>query len=207
MIRYILIIVPFLCLHVFAQEQKMSTAEIKTFRQQVEQETKTLKSIRTDFIQKKHMSFLSNDIESKGKMYLNAKGTLKWEYTSPNQYSVIFKDNVILINDDGDKSSVNTDQKMFKKINHLISGSLSGRLFDDKEFDISYFKSNNYIIAKLLPNDKTLKKYIQKVHLYFPKNKGTVAKVKMVEPSGDFTYISFKNKELNVNIDPHIFSH
>ncbi len=205
--KTILLIAPFLCLHVFAQEQKLSTEEIKAFRQQVEKETKTLKSIRTDFVQKKHMSFLSNDIESKGKMYLNGEGTLKWEYTSPNQYSVIFKDNIILINDNGKKSAVNTDQKMFKKINHLISGSLSGRLFDDKEFNISYFKSGNFIVVKLLPNDKTLRKYIQKVQLYFPKNNGTVAKVKMVEPSGDFTFISFKNKELNVKIDPLIFSH
>ena len=207
MIKTILWIVPFICLNVIAQEQKLSTEEIKSFRQQVEKETKTLKSIRTDFVQKKHMSFLSNDIESKGKMYLNAAGVLKWEYTSPNKYSVIFKDNVILINDNGKKNTVSTDQKMFKKINHLISGSLSGRLFDDKEFSISYFKSGNYIVVKLLPNDKTLKKYIQKVHLYFPKNKGTVAKVKMVEPSGDYTFIVFKNKELNVKIDPRIFSH
>lgn len=203
--KYILLIVPFLCLNVFAQEQKLNNEEIKTFKQRVEKETKSLTSIRTDFVQKKHMSFLSNDIESKGKMYLNSKGALKWEYISPNRYSVIFKDDVIYINDDGDKSSVSANQEMFKKINHLISGSLSGKLFDDKDFEISYFKDKDDIIVKLLPIDKTLKKYIQKVNLYFPKDAKTVSQVKMIEPSGDYTFISFKNKELNVQIDPRIF--
>ena len=207
MIKYILLFIPFLCLNGFAQEVKLNNDEIKTFKQRIEKETKSLTSMRTDFIQTKHMSFLSNDIESKGKMYLNSNGVLKWEYTSPNLYSVLFKNNVIYINDNGNKSSVNADQEMFKKINHLIVGSISGQLFDDKEFDISYFKEGDNTIVKLLPKDKTLKKYIQKVSLYFPNNSKTVSRVKLIEPSGDYTFISFKNKELNVQIDPRIFNH
>src|SRR5690554_1412304 len=207
MIKYLMLIFSVLSFNVFAQEVKLTAQELKSFKERVEKETASLNTLRTDFEQSKHMAFLSNDIQSLGKMYLNADGALKWEYTSPNVYSVIFKNNTILINDNGKKSTVSGEQDMFKKINHLISGSVSGKLFDDKEFNISYYKSGKNILVKLIPNNKTLKKYISEVNLYFPQQDATVSKVKLIEPSGDFTLITFINKELNVQIDPSIFNH
>ncbi|WP_299205653.1 LolA family protein [Brumimicrobium sp.] len=207
MMKYIVLFCTLFTFSLLAQETKLTAQELSAFKQRVEQETKSLKSIRTDFEQSKHMAFLSNDIQSKGKMYLRSDGSLKWEYTSPNVYSVIFKNNSILINDNGKKSTVSGEQDMFKKINHLISGSVSGKLFDDKEFNISYYKSGKNILVKLIPNNKTLKKYISEVNLYFPQQDATVSKVKLIEPSGDFTLITFINKELNVQIDPSIFNH
>ena len=64
-----------LCMNftVFAQEQKMSATEISSFKTAVDKETKTIKSLKTDFIQYKHLSFLSKDIETSGKMYLKSK--------------------------------------------------------------------------------------------------------------------------------------
>jgi len=190
----------------FAQGTKLSEAEVSTFKKRIENGTKSLKSIRTNFTQKKQMAFLNNEIESTGKMFLQADGKLKWEYVTPNKYNVIFKNNTILINDNGKKKTVSGGQDVFKKINHLIAGSVSGKLFNDKEFVISYFKSGNEIIAKLLPNDAQMKKYIKEVNLFFPNNDATVSKVKLIEPSGDFTFITFVNKELNVQLDPSIFN-
>lgn len=207
MTKYIFILLSFITFIARAQETPLTSKELKSFKEKVSKETQALKSMKTDFEQNKHLAFLSNDIQSKGKMYLNAEGLLKWEYTSPNVYSVIFKNNSILINDNGKKSEVSGDQDMFKKINHLISGSVSGKLFDDKEFNISYLKSGSDILVKLIPNSKTLKKYIGEVNLYFPKSEATVSKVKLIEPSGDYTLITFINKELNAKIDPRIFSH
>jgi outer membrane lipoprotein carrier protein len=205
--KYFFIVFSLFTFSVYSQETQLTSQELKTFKEKVEKETKSLRTLQTDFEQNKHMAFLSNDIQSKGKMYLKSDGDLKWEYTSPNKYSVIFQNNSILINDNGKKSTVSGEQDMFKKINHLIAGSVSGKLFDDKEFDINYFKSGNDILVKLIPNSKTLKKYIGEVNLYFPQKDATVSKVKLIEPSGDYTLITFINKELNVEIDPRIFNH
>jgi outer membrane lipoprotein carrier protein len=205
--KFLFILFSLLTLNAFTQETRLTAQELDAFKGRVEKQTQSLRSIRTDFEQSKHMAFLSNDIQSKGRMYLNGDGALKWEYTAPNVYSVIFENNSILINDNGKKTTVNGEQDMFKKINHLIAGSLSGKLFDDKEFTINYFKSGNNILVKLIPNSKTLQKYISEVYLYFPQKDATVSKVKLIEPSGDYTLITFLNKELNVQIDPHIFNH
>lgn len=207
MMKYITILFTLFQFISFAQESELSSSEATRFRTMVEDGTKNLKSIKTDFVQKKHMEFLTNDIESKGKMYLNAEGMLKWQYTEPNKYSIIFKNNKIFINDDGKKSTVDGDQKMFQKISKLISGSVKGDLFDDDEFTIRYFKKDDNVLVKLTPKNKEMKKYISKVVLTFPKNDPTVSQVKLVEPSGDYTLITFKNKQLNVPIDKSVFSH
>lgn len=190
-----------------AQEQKMTAAEIAAFKSTVEKETKNIKSLKTDFIQYKHLDFLAKDIESSGEMYFKAPNLLNWKYTKPYQYSILFKDNKVHINDQGNKSTVNVgNSKMFEKINKLIIGTVSGNMFDEKEFNIAYYKTKDFNIAKLTPKTETIKKYIKQVDLYFPINETVVSQVKMTEPSNDYTRIVFKNKTINVKIDDAVFS-
>nr|WP_294934977.1 outer membrane lipoprotein carrier protein LolA [uncultured Flavobacterium sp.] len=191
---------------VFAQEQKMSASEIATFKASVEKETKTIKSLKTDFIQYKHLDFLAKDIETSGKMSFKQPNLLNWQYTKPYQYSIVFKNNKVHINDQGKKSTVDANGKMFEKINKLIVGSVSGNMFDDNEFSIAYFKTKDTYIAKLTPKTATIKKYIKQVDLYFPMNDATVSQVKLIEPSGDFTRIVFKNKQINAKVDDSVFT-
>lgn len=198
----------FLCsLTVFSQEQKMTSAEIATFKATIEKESKTIKSIKTDFVQYKHMDFLSKDIETSGKMSFKAPNLLNWQYTKPYQYSIVFKNNKVYINDQGKKNTIDAaGSKMFEKINKMIVGSVSGNMFDDKEFSVSYYKSKEFFIAKLTPRTKEITKFIKQIDLYFPLSEGTVAQVKLIEPSGDFTKIVFKNKLINAKIDDSAFS-
>ncbi|MCG2610956.1 outer membrane lipoprotein carrier protein LolA [Flavobacterium sp. SM15] len=193
-------------LSLFAQEQKLTSAEINEFKSSVEKETKNIKSLKTDFVQYKHMDFLSKDIETSGKMAFKAPNLLNWQYTKPYQYSIVFKNNKIYINDQGNKSTVDAKSKMFEKINKLIVGSVSGNMFDDNEFAITYFKTKDVYIAKLAPKTATVKKYIKQVDLYFPMNDPTVSQVKLIEPSGDYTRIVFKNKQINAKVDDSVFN-
>lgn len=203
-IRFLSFLISLVAYCSFAQEQKLTATEVLAFKTNVEKENKSIKSIKTDFIQYKHMDFLAKDIESSGKMYFKLPNLLNWQYTKPYQYSIVFKNNKVYINDQGKKSTV--DGKMFEKINKLIIGSVSGNMFDDKEFVIQYFKSKEYYITKLTPKVSSVKKYIQQIELSFPKEDLTVAQVKLIEPSGDFTKIIFKNKQINAKFDDAVFS-
>lgn len=190
-----------------AQEQKMSAAEITSFKNAVNATAKNTKTLTTDFVQYKHMDFLSKDIETSGKMSFKSPGMLLWQYTKPYQYSVVFKNNKIAINDAGKKSAMDMgSSKMFNKLNKLIVGSVNGDMFDENEFTISFFKTTVYNITKLMPKDATLKKYIKQMELYFDKKGNMVSQVKMTEPSNDYTTIVFKNKVTNAQIADSVFS-
>ena len=190
----------------FAQEQKMTAAEITAFKQDVNVVSKKIKTLTTDFIQYKHMDFLSKDIETSGKMIFKEPNLLQWQYKKPYNYSIVFKNGKILINDEGKKSAVDIgNSKIFGRINKLIVGSVSGNMFDDKEFSISYFKSKGQNLAKFVPKDATLKKYIKQIELSFDKE-ATVVQVKLLESSDDYTRIVFKNKVINAKIDDSVFT-
>src|SRR6187402_37461 len=153
-----------------AQEQKMTEAEIAAFKQSVNAVSKKIKSLSTDFVQYKHMDFLAKDIETSGKMFFKEPNALLWQYKKPYNYTIVFKSGKILINDEGKKSAMDVgSSKIFAKVNKLIVGSVSGDLFDEKEFTISYFKNKDQNLAKFVPKDVTLKKYIKQIELTFDK--------------------------------------
>ncbi|WP_166921474.1 outer membrane lipoprotein carrier protein LolA [Flavobacterium poyangense] len=204
---YLFLLLLNICNTAFAQEQKMTDSEIVSFKQDVNVVSKKIKTLTTDFVQYKHLDFLSKDIETSGKMSFKEPALLQWQYKKPYNYSIVFKNGKILINDEGKKSAVDIgNSKIFGRINKLIIGSVSGNMFDDKEFAISYFKSKGQNIAKFIPKDATLKKYIKQIELTFDKEEATVVQVKLLESSEDYTRIVLKNKVINAKIDDSIFT-
>lgn len=206
-IYYILLFVAFCNVSLWAQDQKMSESEVVSFKQSVAVVAKKIKTLSTDFVQYKHLDFLSKDIETSGKMYFKEPSTLQWQYKKPYNYSIVFKNGKILINDEGKKSAMDVgSSKIFGKINKLIVGSVSGNMFDDKEFSISYFKNKTNNITKFIPKDAALKKYIKQIELTFDKEDATVVQVKLLESSEDYTRIVLKNKTINAKIDDSVFN-
>ncbi|KQK26795.1 LolA family protein [Chryseobacterium aquaticum] len=191
---------------VFAQNTAMTSNESKAFVTKISSESQQIKTLQSDFVQTKKMDFLDKNIVTSGKMSLKSPNTLSWKYTKPYQYSIIFKENKIFINDQGKKSSVDAKSKTFEKINKLIVGSSNGKMFSDPEFVVRYFKNDSYNIAKFIPKSAQLLKYIKQIELQFPKNQSTVSQVIMTEASGDTTNIVFKNTKINAPIPDSEFS-
>ena len=203
----IAVILCFCNLSLLAQEQKMTETEIVSFKKTVKEVATKIKSLSTDFVQYKHLDFLSKDIETSGKMAFKEPNMLQWQYKKPYNYSIVFKNGKIFIDDEGKKSAMDvSSSKIFGKINKLIVGSVSGDMFDDKEFSISYFKNRTNNITKFIPKDAALKKYIKQIELTFDKDDATVIQVKLLESSEDYTRIVLKNKILNAKIDNSIFN-
>ncbi|WP_299254177.1 outer membrane lipoprotein carrier protein LolA [uncultured Aquimarina sp.] len=191
-----------------AQEVALSKLEMDTFKNAVSISAKQSKTIVNTFTQIKHIDFLSNDIESSGDLYFKSPNVIKWSYTKPYEYSVIFKDKKLFINDAGKKSDINlASNKVFKKLNDLIAKSVSGDMLDDTQFSINVFKNNDQYIAKLSPKDQTLKSMFKQIVLNFESKKYLVSSVKLIEPSGDYTLIKFQNTSVNKTIPDAIFAH
>jgi outer membrane lipoprotein-sorting protein len=203
----IVFLTSFYAVSAVAQDQKMSESEIAAFKLSVGAVSKKIKTLTTNFVQYKHMDFLEKDIETSGKMSFKEPNVLLWQYKKPYSYSIVFKNGKINIDDAGKKSSMDANSsKIFGKINKLIVGSVSGNMFDDKEFTISYFKTKANNVARFIPKDAVLKKYIKQIELTFDKEDGTVVQVKLMESADDYTRIVLKDKVINAKIDDSIFN-
>ncbi|WP_245169107.1 LolA family protein [Marnyiella aurantia] len=192
---------------VFTSAQtKMNAAEIRQFTNLVSAESKKTKTLQANFVQTKKMDFLNKDLVTSGQMALQAPGMLSWKYTKPYQYSVIFKNGKMHINDQGKKSTFDAKSRNFEKLNKLIIGSANGNLLNDPDFTVSYFKNSSGNIARFIPKSAQLLKYIRQVDLHFASNQSVVSQVNMLEASGDTTTIVFKNTKVNAPVPASVFS-
>ncbi len=202
-----LVLLLFIGVALNAQTRPMNEVEAKKLKALVKTQADATQTISSDFIQYKHLDFLSNDIQSVGKLSFKVPNLIKWEYIKPFAYSVLFKNETLYINNEGDKNNVDIgSNKLFKQLNTLIANSIKGDMFDSNEFDISYFKKDGQSEVHFAPKDADFAEFIKTFHITFNK-KGEVAEVKMVEPSGDYTQIIFSNREVNKTLPDAVFDH
>ncbi|SDB60996.1 Outer membrane lipoprotein-sorting protein [Flavobacteriaceae bacterium MAR_2010_188] len=189
----------------FAQQQ-LSASEQKSFTEKVKISAEETRSIISDFVQDKHISVLSDVVKSEGKMVLLMPDKIRWEYLTPTSNIAIFSGNKLYVNDDGKKNEFDLDgNKIFKSFNSLIINSIKGDMFDENQFEITYFdKSENYMV-RFIPKEKRLKKLISAFELKFDKVSAVVEEVKLIESANDFTTIRFLNRKTNVEVKPSEF--
>ncbi len=187
----------FFAVGTLSAQTKMTPAEANTLKALVKRQADATNTITSNFTQYKHLDFLSDDIESNGKLAFKTPDLVKWEYVTPFSYSIIFKNQTLYINDDGNKSNMDVGgNKIFTQLNQLITASIRGDLFDDDQFDISYFKKDDNSMVDLTPKDAQFAEFIKAFHMTFNKT-GEVVEVKMIEPSDDYTQIVFSGRKTN----------
>lgn len=189
-----------------AQTRQMTSSEISAFQQTLKKSVQ-VRTLSADFVQYKHMNFIKQPITSSGKIYLKQPDRLSWSYTAPFQYRMVFRDNKIFIDDQGKKKSMDIgNSKQFEKISRLVSSSMRGGGYDEKEFTVSYLKKGDANMLKLSPKLQDIKKYIKEIVLVFSDKDTQVEEVTLVEPSNDYTRFILKNRKVNGQINESVFN-
>lgn len=190
---------------VFGQD-KLSDSERKIFKQNVLKAAHNTHSIQSDFSQTKHLSVLDNAILSEGVLVFKAPNLVKWEYTKPYKNIAVFKNDKLLVNNEGKKEDIDlSSNRLFRSLNSLIVSSIKGDMFDESQFEMSFFKFPKGYLVKFIPKDKRMKKLVAAFELKFDSDSSQVMEVKLIEPNEDYTLIVFKNKQLNGNIADVVF--
>jgi outer membrane lipoprotein-sorting protein len=172
------------------------------FKSELNEKNKSLVSIESAFIQEKKMDILRDKIISKGSFYFKKPGKLRWEYTEPFPYLMIINNNKVLIRDEKKQTKYDLNSnKMFKEINNVMIGSVQGNLFtDEASYKSVFYENEKFYMVEMTPLTKILKEYLKTVSIYFDKKDLTVSSLKMTEPSGDYSIITFTGKKLNADI-------
>ncbi|MBI9053443.1 MAG: outer membrane lipoprotein carrier protein LolA [Bacteroidales bacterium] len=170
--------------------------------------SKNTNSIQSTFIQEKHLSFLTENIISKGEFYFQSPNKLRWEYSEPFNYIIVFNDKNILIKDENKLSTFDTESnKMFSEINNMMIGSIKGSLFTDSErFKVKYLENSSQYLLELDPKLPEMKSMIKTIEIYIDKSDISVSSIKMIESSDDYTSIKFVNRKMNQQIDNSKFN-
>lgn len=185
---------------VHAQEKGFKPVDIsENIKVKLNELTANTKTIQSDFVQEKRLSFLSENIISKGKFAFKNPNLLRWEYADPINYIIVFNNKNILIYDDGKISTFDTQSnRMFSEINNMMVGTIQGSLFNDTErFNVKYFESEKQYLLELEPKMPEMKSMLKTIKIFIDKTDSSVASIKMIETSDDYTKIDFVNRKLN----------
>lgn len=168
------------------------------------QKTSTIKS---DFVQEKELSMLSEKIVSKGKFWFKRENAVRMEYLQPFQYLMIINDGKIYIKDSQKENKISAkSNKLFEQINKIMLDCVNGSALSNTDFTTRIFESGDAYLAELTPVNKTLKTLFQNINLQISKKEYAVTKIEMHEPSGDNTTIHYINREMNVSLSDALFA-
>jgi len=184
-------------------QQPLTVSEIASLKEKMATSAKNLQSLESSFTQTKQLSYLEKAAVSSGKLYFKPPRKIRWEYTSPTPYTVIFNDDKMYTRNEAGKTS-QTDlsaNKRFNALNGLLTETAqNGNFFDENRFTIAYYKNGQGYAAVLIPKEKALNKYIRQIELAIDGTSFLVQQVKIVDPSSDYMQLDFANQRKNAPI-------
>lgn len=164
-------------------------------------------TIKSDFVQEKELSLLSEKIVSKGKFWFRRENAVRMEYTHPFQYLMIINGSKIYIKDSQKENKISAkSNKLFEQINKVMMDCVNGSALNNADFTTRFFEGTDTYLAELSPVNKNLKSLFKNINLIVSKKDYSVTKIEMHEPSGDNTTINYINREMNVPLPDALFA-
>jgi len=178
-----------------------------SFRKQFETESKKITSIKSDFMQEKVMTMLTEKIVSRGEFSFKRADKVRIEYKTPYSYLMIINGNQMFSKDGGKETRINvSSNKMFRQVNRIVVDCVQGTILYNKDFTSKVLENESLYLLELTPQTKTLREFFQLIRVQIEKKDYSVSLIELDEPGGDKTTMRFINKHFNQVLSDEIFT-
>lgn len=182
-------------------------SDIAAFKKQFSAEAVKINSITSNFRQEKTLTALTETISSYGSFNFKRANKVRLEYTKPFSYVMVMNGDRMLVKDDGHENTVNLkSNKLFQQVNRIVVDCVQGTILDSKDFTSKVFENPKEYLLEMTPTSKNLKGFFQTIILIVDKQDYSVQSIKMNEPSGDTTIITFTEKKVNAPVSDSVFT-
>ncbi len=184
-----------------------SVADLPGFKMDFAAASKRTSSIKSDFVQEKNLSMLSEKITSKGKFWFKKESQVRMEYSQPFQYLMILNKDRVYVKDGQKENKISTkSNKLFQQINKIMIDCMQGTALNNPDFKTRVFENKSTFLVELIPVTKGMKELFKTINVVVDKKDFSVGSIDMLELSGDNTLIRFLNKELNASLPDALFT-
>lgn len=184
-----------------------SLADIAKFKTEFSSVTKKTLTIKSNFVQEKDLSMLSEKIISKGKFWFKKDNLVRMEYSQPFQYLMIINKDKVFVKDGQKENKVSArSNKLFKQVNKIMIDCMQGTTLNNPDFKTRVFENKGSYLIEMVPVVKGLRELFKNINVVVDKKDYSANSIEMREVSGDNTIIRFANKELNTNITDALFN-
>ena len=204
---FFIVLVAVFSLHVSGQT-KLTAEQQKQLVEKIDKAASAMKSMQCDFTQTKSMKLLKKEMKSNGVMYFKQPNKLRWQYTSPYDYTFIMNGDKVRIKSTKSTQDIKVQgNKIFRQITNIILNTVTGGgLKSASDFTVEVYKSDKGYFAKLYPKKKEVKQIYNVIEIYFNSSLTMVSSVRMIEKTGDETLVNLNNLKANVAINEKMFA-
>lgn len=207
MLRSIFMILAFFSVLSVTGQTKLTKEQEKDVLEKMEKSSNALHSLQCDFVQSKRMKILNKDMISKGVLYFKKPDKIRWQYTTPYDYTFIMNGDKVQIK--STKSTKNIDiqgNKIFRQVTSIILNTITGGgLKNSPDFDVELFRLNDVYFAKMRPKKREVMQVYSSIEVYFNASLTMVESIKMIEKSGEYTVVKLISPKVNNPINENAF--
>ena len=188
-------------------QTKLTSEQEKQVLAKMDQSSNALRSLQCDFVQSKRMKILSKEMQSKGILYFKKPDKIRWQYTSPYDYTFIMNGDKVQIKSAKTTKSIDIQgNKIFRQITTIILNTVTGGgIMNSADFNVELYKSGDIYFAKMLPKKKEVKQVYSSIEVYFNSALTMVDTIKMIEKSGEYTVVKLVTPKINAAINESVF--
>jgi outer membrane lipoprotein-sorting protein len=171
----------------------------------IRQNAAKIHTIRADFIQEKHLEILNKPLISKGIFYFKAPDSLRWEYRSPIESTLLMHEGKIrryIRTDQGLIEDAGARLQAMQVVLREITGWLAGRFTDNPDFEAALVPGPRIVLT---PRNAALAAIIRKIVLIPAKKPGVIESVFIYESDSSYTKLTFTDCRLNEKMDDKMF--
>lgn len=156
-----------------------------------------VRTLTGEFRQVREQAMFDEPQESRGHFSFMADSLLRWEYTTPQKFGLIAKNNkVSILREDGSEQS--TSAYALESLVKMIRQSIAGNWQEAAEqFNVEREETKDGVVITLTPVKRANKQAFSKMKIWLDKAEVLAKMVKMWEKNGDTTTIYFQNLQLN----------
>jgi outer membrane lipoprotein carrier protein len=173
----------------------------------IEATSRTVQSISAEFTQTKHLKMLTKPITSEGKLYYQAPGEFRWEYTAPIKSILVKnKQGVHRVTWRGGKFQPDAEAKLkpVQMVLEQMEQWLHGD-FSQTTLFVASLEAGPPARVKLVPRDKALSQVINVVYVIMSTTPGMVDGIEIWEGPDAVTRLKLKNVRLNQKLPARVF--
>jgi outer membrane lipoprotein-sorting protein len=172
---------------------------------QIKKGASNISSVQAEFTQTKRMEILTKPLVSKGKLYFQAPGSLRWEYSSPVWSVLLMHDRSIrryvkrgdaVVEDSA--ARLQSMRVVIQEIALWMKGD-----FDANPAFRAELKAGRTIL--LTPKEKAMADIIRKIELKLSDTPGVIRSVTIYESEKSYTVLAFNKVTLNEKIPETVF--
>lgn len=209
-IRRFLLLVAFLGLGNAANAQYpgySAVTDFPAFKKKFSVESLKVESVSSNFTQEKILSALTEKITSSGKFWFKRSNKVRIDYQKPFVYRMVMNGDKMLIRDEQKESRINVkSNRLFQQVNRIMIDCVQGTILDSKDFSPKVYEDKNTYLLEMTPTSKTLREFFQTIVLVVDKKDYSADSIRLNEPGGDTTTITFTDKKINTQLSDAVFT-